>query len=74
LTIGSNISIVGPGANLLTVSAQRQVQVFTVNSGAAASISGLTIDNGHAPSDGERLRLQQWLPSAISADLHADCE
>jgi hypothetical protein len=52
LTIGSNDSIVGPGANLLTISGQGQVQVFTVNSGLAASISGLTVANGHALGDG----------------------
>jgi hypothetical protein len=52
LTIGSNVSIVGPGANLLTISGQGQVQVFTVNSGLAASISGLTVANGHALGDG----------------------
>jgi hypothetical protein len=45
LTIGSNVSIVGPGANVLTISGQGQVQVFAANSGLAASISDVN-DSG----------------------------
>jgi fibronectin-binding autotransporter adhesin len=42
----------GPGADVVTVSGGSAVQVFDVDSGVTASISGLTIANGNAPSGG----------------------
>jgi Bacterial Ig-like domain (group 3)/MBG domain (YGX type) len=47
LTINNNVTIQGPGANLLTVSGNNAVTVFTVNSGVQMSLSGLTIANGN---------------------------
>lgn len=51
LLINKNLTINGPGANMLTI--QRSTaggtpnfRVFTINSGSTASISGLTISNG----------------------------
>lgn len=46
--ITGNTAITGPGTNLLTISGNNAVQVFTVNAGATATISGLTIANGWA--------------------------
>ena len=50
-TIGPEV-IDGPGAGLVTVSGGGAVSVFEVDSGVTASISGLTIANGDAPSGG----------------------
>lgn len=52
LNIGSDISIQGPGMNDLTIDAQGNSRVFTISSGAAATISGLTITGGTTPNDG----------------------
>jgi hypothetical protein len=38
----------GPGANVVAVSGNNAVQVFQVNSGVTASLSGLTISHGLA--------------------------
>ena len=51
--INATVDIVGPGANLLTVQRSALVgtpsfRVFTIGSGATATISGLTISNGAA--------------------------
>jgi CSLREA domain-containing protein len=46
-----NLTIAGPGADLLTIDAQHNSRIFTINSGAAASISGLTLANGTAVFD-----------------------
>jgi predicted outer membrane repeat protein len=46
LTLTTNVTITGPGANLLTISGGGTMTVFTVNSGVTASISGLTITGG----------------------------
>jgi len=43
LTISSNISIVGPGAGVLTIQCTNWYPGFVVNSGVTSSISGLTI-------------------------------
>ncbi len=49
----TNITITGPGANLLTVSGKNLYQVFNINSSSVtASLSGLTIANGSAPAGG----------------------
>ena len=50
--LAHNISIEGPGADLLTASGRGYggfFRVFTVLQGATVSISGLTITNGYAP-------------------------
>ena len=52
LMVGSNVSILGPGANLLTISGQNKVHVMNVNSGLVVSISGLTIVDGNTVTDG----------------------
>ena len=44
--LANNITITGPGANVLTVSGAFTRRVFTINSGRTVSISGLTIANG----------------------------
>jgi CSLREA domain-containing protein len=48
--LDSNMKILGPGANVLTVqrSSATQFRIFTVNSGKIVTISGLTITNGSA--------------------------
>src|SRR5690606_4267257 len=43
LVISSNLTITGPGANLLNISGNDAVRVFHVTSGAHAAITGLTI-------------------------------
>jgi hypothetical protein len=52
LTINNNVTILGPGANLLTVSGNNAVTVFTINSGVQMSLSGLTIANGNTTGPG----------------------
>ena len=55
LTISSNVTITGPGVSSLTVSGggpSSNFSVFTVNSGATVTISGLTITNGNADNGG----------------------
>jgi len=46
LTIGANMKIQGPGANLLAIDGGGAVRVFSISSGTV-SISGLTITNGN---------------------------
>jgi hypothetical protein len=46
--LAANITITGPGTNLLTVSGGNQVAVFSMNSGTTNTLSGLTIANGMA--------------------------
>jgi uncharacterized repeat protein (TIGR01451 family) len=54
ITIDKNLTIQGPGANLLTVqnaaAASTTSRVFNVNSGVTATISGLTISGGNLSS------------------------
>jgi CSLREA domain-containing protein len=47
-----SVSIVGPGANRLSVSGNNASRIFLVNGGATADIKGLTIRNGNAASGG----------------------
>jgi len=54
LVIDKNLTIAGPGANLLTVERSSvggtpQFRIFTINAGNTVTISGLTTTNGHAP-------------------------
>jgi parallel beta-helix repeat protein len=45
-------TITGPGANLLSVSGNQASRVFQVDANVTASITGLTISEGHAPVGG----------------------
>ena len=51
LTLSKNVTISGPGANLLTISGGG-AKIFYINSGVTASISGLTIANGNSVNGG----------------------
>ena len=46
------ISIAGPGANLLTISGNKTVEVFEVDEESTAVLSGLTISGGTASREG----------------------
>jgi hypothetical protein len=48
LEINKNLTIQGPGANLLAIDGNRQSRVFQVDAGANVTISGLTIEDGDA--------------------------
>ena len=50
LDITTNVTINGPGAGTLAISGNQLSQVFDVSSGVTATIDGLTIENGAAPS------------------------
>jgi hypothetical protein len=54
LVIDKNLTITGPGANLLaversTAAGTPQFRIFTINSGVTVIISGLTVTNGRTP-------------------------
>jgi CSLREA domain-containing protein len=56
-TISNSLTINGPGANLLSVSGNKQFQVFKINDGnfnsqIDVSLSGLTITEGYSSSGG----------------------
>lgn len=46
--VTGSTTITGPGTNLLTISGDNSVNIFTFNSGTTNTISGLTIANGMA--------------------------
>ena len=52
LLIKQSVTIVGPGANLLTISGNNQCPVFLLNGGLTVSLSGLTIANGNSSIGG----------------------
>ena len=52
LVIDKSLVIVGPGATNLVVSGNQASRVFNIASNATVSISGLTVRDGYAPSDG----------------------
>jgi hypothetical protein len=52
LTISGSVDIEGPGAELLSISANLQSRVFYVNSGIVASLLGMTITGGTADDGG----------------------
>jgi parallel beta-helix repeat protein len=54
LTIATNLTITGPGANQLTISGNNHSRVFNINtsSAIAVNISGVTMSNGTAPNGG----------------------
>jgi hypothetical protein len=47
-----DVQMIGPGANLLTVSGADQSRIFWISSGVRATISGLTIAHGFAVAGG----------------------
>ena len=51
LSITTDVTILGPGANVLTISGNNADRVFTINPGAV-TISGLTIANGRTTGQG----------------------
>jgi hypothetical protein len=53
LVINKNLTINGPGANLLTVSGNQQSRVFNIGSGVTATLDALTIANGKVSSSGD---------------------
>lgn len=50
MVIGTNVTILGPGPDVLTVNGNTSNRVFKV-SGGTVTISGLTIANGYVESD-----------------------
>jgi hypothetical protein len=46
LVLDRNLTINGPGADLLTISGEQLSRVFTINSGVTATLNGLTMANG----------------------------
>jgi hypothetical protein len=50
--IGDDLTIAGPGAEQLAVSGDNAYQVFHIASGAAVTITGLTVRDGSATSGG----------------------
>jgi hypothetical protein len=56
----TNITITGPGTNVLTISGNHKVQVFSMNSGTTNTLSGLTIANGMMTNTNN-----SWPPSFV---------
>src|SRR4029453_1118384 len=54
--IGEALTIVGPGANLLTISGDNRDRVFDVGAGVPVELSGLTIANGLVNGPGAGIR------------------
>ena len=52
LFIQHNITINGPGANLLAISGANATRVFEIKNGFTLTLSGLTITNGFVSSSG----------------------
>src|SRR5262249_21987718 len=52
LTIAKDLTIAGPGANVLTVSGNNARQVFNISGPFTVAISGLTIANGNGQGGG----------------------
>jgi hypothetical protein len=50
LLIDKDLTITGPGANLLTISGNNNSRIFEIRPGKTVSISDLTIANGRVPS------------------------
>src|SRR5215831_2075337 len=52
IMINKNLTIAGPGANLLTISGNASSRIFAIPSGQDVSISGITFANGVASFGG----------------------
>jgi hypothetical protein len=50
LAVSANVTILGPGADLLSVSANQAAKIFHVLPGTSVSLSGLTLTGGSAAS------------------------
>ena len=50
MTIGHNLTIIGPGAASMTINGANTHEVFAIPGGVTASLSGLTVTNGLAAS------------------------
>lgn len=61
LVIDSNVTIEGPGADMLTVSGGGSTRVFWVTNGVTAALDGLTISNGSANEGGGILNASSTL-------------
>ena len=48
ITINANLTIQGPGANLLTIDGGNSTQLFIINNYNSIVLSGLTLAHGHA--------------------------
>ena len=48
--LSASVTITGPGASVVAVDGAKAYTPFSVNSGVTASLSGLTVQNGSAPS------------------------
>ena len=48
--LAANVTIQGPGASVIAVDGNGKYQPFAISPGVAATVSGLTIRNGHASS------------------------
>lgn len=53
VAIAHDMTITGPGANVLTVSGNNAVRVFSVASGKTVEMSGFTVANGGLTADGQ---------------------
>ncbi|HUB00638.1 MAG TPA: Ig-like domain repeat protein [Terracidiphilus sp.] len=76
ITAATGVSIVGPGANHLSVSGGGSSGVFTVASGATATLYGLTITGGDNPAGNggaiDNSGTLALLDSAVSGNSAAD--
>jgi hypothetical protein len=71
LVIDKNLTITGPGANLLTVERSSLAgtplfRIFTINSGLTVTISGLTVTNGFINAQGGGILVAGGFPPDIS--------
>ena len=53
LAINSNLTITGPGANLLTVAGNNASRVFRINSGFTVSLNGMAVTSGNGGDVGD---------------------
>lgn len=78
LVIDTPMSIVGPGADLLTIDAGGQSRVFNVDNGSASlinvEISGLTITGGSTDADGGGILNRETLSVSRSAIVNNSAE
>jgi hypothetical protein len=51
LTVANNVTIQGPGSDVISVSGGKAHQVFLIKAGVSATISGLTITDGSLATD-----------------------
>ncbi|MDQ4121863.1 MAG: FG-GAP-like repeat-containing protein, partial [Acidobacteriota bacterium] len=52
LSVNKSLNIVGPGANVVTVSGNNAFRVFNITNGSTVTISGLTIARGEVSGNG----------------------